>query len=213
MSRCAFFDLDGTLIDSVGGIANSVNMTRANYGFDPLPVEVISGFTGDGARKLLERSFADVSLPVTVDEAVSCMVDNYMANPLVSTGLYPGVHEGLRQLYLTGWNLAVVSNKPVAVGSKILAGLGIAEFLSANIGGGSGFPLKPSPDAFLYLAEKYRQAPSDCWILGDNHTDLESARRAGMKGVFAAYGFGQPKGCAFYSTVKSFAEFIRLIVP
>ena len=134
MRRIIMFDLDGTLIDSVGGIANSVNVTRRQFGFGPLPEEKIASFTGDGARKLLERSFADVSLPCPVEEAVKKMVANYAADPLHGTNLYPGVAEGLRQLAEAGFLLAVVSNKPQEVGEKILSGLGVSSLLCGNIG-------------------------------------------------------------------------------
>ena len=56
------FDLDGTLIDSICGIVNSVNVTRVQYGFEALPKELVTSFTGDGIAKLTERSFADVGL-------------------------------------------------------------------------------------------------------------------------------------------------------
>ena len=109
MSKQLFmFDLDGTLINSVGGIANSVNVTRQQYGFPPLPVPTITGFTGDGAVKLLERSFADVTLPVPVPEAVAAMVKNYENDPVRNTYLYDGVAETLRTMKERGALLAVV---------------------------------------------------------------------------------------------------------
>ena len=70
------FDLDGTLIDSVGGIVQSVNVTRKQYGFAPLPEDLIVSYTGDGIAKLTERSFADVGLPASLDEVKKKMEDN-----------------------------------------------------------------------------------------------------------------------------------------
>lgn len=97
--RMILFDLDGTLINSVEGIAHSVNVTRNQYGFPSRPVEEITALTGNGARDLLVRSFSDVTLPVPVEEALESMVKNYAADPLYHTELYPGVYEGLAALH------------------------------------------------------------------------------------------------------------------
>ena len=211
MKKIIMFDLDGTLINSVGGIANSVNVTRQQYGFAPLPEDVITSFTGDGAKKLLERSFADVTLPCSVDEAVKKMVANYAADPLCNTYLYPGVMTGLQELANAGFLLAVVSNKPQEVGEKILTGLGIMPLLCDNIGGGK-FPLKPAPDAFLYLLEKYGIAKENAIIAGDNHTDINSATAAGVKSIFCEYGFGILDNAVPTYSVKTFAELVQTAI-
>lgn len=211
MKKIIMFDLDGTLINSVGGIANSVNVTRQQYGFAPLPEDVITSFTGDGAKKLLERSCADVTLPCSIDEAVKVYVANYAADPLTNTFLYPGVMEGLQTLADNGFLLAVVSNKPQEVGEKILTGLGVMPLLSDNIGGGK-FPLKPAPDAFLYLLEKYNIAKENALIAGDNHTDINSAAAAGVSSIFCKYGFGVLDNAVPTWSANDFAELVQIAI-
>ena len=209
MKKIIMFDLDGTLINSVGGIANSVNVTRQQYGFAPLSEDVITSFTGDGAKKLLERSCADVVLPCPIEEAVKKMTENYAADPLHNTFLYPGVLEGLKELSKAGFLLAVVSNKPQVVGEKILTGLGVMPLLCDNIGGGH-FPLKPAPDAFLYLLEKYNIAKENALIAGDNHTDINAANAAGVSSIFCQYGFGFLDNAVPTFSVKTFAELVNV---
>jgi phosphoglycolate phosphatase len=211
MKKIIMFDLDGTLINSVGGIANSVNVTRQQYGFAPLPEDVITSFTGDGAKKLLERSFADVTLPCSVEEAVKRMVANYAADPLCNTFLYPGVMTGLQALADAGFLLAVVSNKPQEVGEKILSGLNVMPLLCDNIGGGK-FPLKPAPDAFLYLLEKYNITKENALIAGDNHTDINSATAAGVSSIFCEYGFGVLDNAVPTWSVKDFSELVQIAI-
>ena len=211
MKKLVMFDLDGTLIDSVGGIANSVNETRKKYGFAPLPEKVIESYTGDGARLLLERSFAGEELPCSVEEAVKTMVGIYAANPLVNTGLYPQVAEGLRKLKDAGYLLAVVSNKPGEVSDRILAGLGIRDLFCENIGGGA-FPLKPAPDALLYLMEKYGVAKENAWMAGDNHTDINAAQAAGIRSIFCRYGFGVLNDAVPGFSVDTFGKLTELIL-
>lgn len=211
MVKFAAFDLDGTLIDSLGGIANAVNLTRADYNLAPLPVETIAAWTGDGAKKLLERSLAGKPLPGGIDEAVTVMIRHYTAHPVCGTTLYADVYDGLETLYRAGWILAVVSNKPAAVGRLILRHFGLDRFIADQIGGGDGFPLKPAPEAFLHLLAKHRAVPAASFLAGDHHTDMDAAASAGMKGVFCRYGFGRKAHSNPAIEVDSFAELTAVI--
>ncbi len=203
----AAFDLDGTLADTILDIANSVNLTRRDYGLEPLAAELVVSYVGDGARKLLERAFADH--PINVDEGLEHMIRHYYEHPVVDTALYPGVAEGLAALKNAGWKLAVVTNKPGIVAREILRRLGVAGFLDEIIGGNDGYPLKPDPAVLLFLMGKYHAVPEKSWMLGDNHTDMNSAVNAGMNGAFAAWGFGSMGNAAAALKVDSFARFTR----
>ncbi len=209
-NACVVFDLDGTLADTVADIANSVNLTRREYGLDPLPLSQVVSYTGDGARKLLERSFADH--PIDLDEGVGRMVRHYYENPVVATKLYPGVREGLTALKNAGWKLAVVTNKPGLVARVILRHLDVESFLDDVIGGSDGFPLKPDPAPLFHLLEKYKADPARSWVLGDNHTDIHAAVNAGMKSAFAAWGFGFLDAAVCDVRVESFEHFTRLLL-
>ena len=209
MKKLLVFDLDGTLVDSAGGIAVSVNRTRADYGFAPLSTEKIASFTGDGAKKLIERSFSDVRLPVPLEEAVEKMTRHYADDPVADSFLYDGVAEGIRELHNTGWIVTVVSNKPVIVSEKILTHFRLMPYLAENIGGGSGFPLKPAPDALFFLMEKYKVPAENIYVTGDNHTDLNFAKAAGVKSIFCEYGFGEKADAEASCTVSSFSECVK----
>ena len=204
-NHCVIFDLDGTLADTIRDIAASVNRTRQDYGLPELPIDQIVSYTGDGARKLLERSFTDH--PIDWDEGLQKMIRHYYAHPAENTALYPGVAEGLAKLKAAGWKLAVVTNKPGIVAREILKALDIAKYLDDIIGGNDGFPLKPDPEAIFHLMKKYGAAPENAWILGDNHTDMNSAAMAGINGAYAAWGFGFPADTVFKIKVDSFEQF------
>lgn len=209
-NRCVAFDLDGTLADTINDLANSVNLTRTDYHLAPLPPRQVVSYTGDGARKLLERSFADHE--IDLDEGLERMVRHYYENPVIDTTLYPGVLDGLSALKNAGWKMAVVTNKPGSVARAILRELQAAPFLDDIIGGSDGFPLKPDPAAFLHLLEKHEAAPARSWILGDNHTDMDAARNAGMKSAYASWGFGFIGTSVCSVKVGSFAQFTRLLL-
>ena len=206
MNKLLIFDLDGTLIDSAGGIARSVNRTRQYFNFPLLDEKLITSFVGNGAKILLERATQDVTLPVPLDEAVKIMVGFYAEDPIYNTFCYPGVIDGLQQLENAGYTLCVVSNKPQTVSDKILDMLNISRFFAANIGGGRGFPLKPQPDAITYLLDKFDADRSKSFVIGDNYTDLAAAQNAGINAVFCRYGIGKKMEYAAVKEVDNFAE-------
>ena len=209
-THCAVFDLDGTLADTIRDIAASVNRTRLDYGLPEQPIDLIVSYTGDGALKLLERSFADH--PIDWDEGLQKMIRHYYDHPAENTSLYPGVAEGLAKLKAAGWKLAVVTNKPGIVAREILKALDIARYLDDIIGGNDGFPLKPDPTVMFHLMKKYGTEPENSWVLGDNHTDMNSAAKAGMNGAYAAWGFGFPADTVFKIKVDSFEQFTNCLL-
>ena len=209
-NHCAVFDLDGTLADTIRDIAASVNRTRKDYGLAEQPIDQIVSYTGDGARKLLERSFFDH--PIDWDEGLQKMIRHYYDHPAENSSLYPGVSEGLAALKQAGWKLAVVTNKPGIVARVILDILGISGYLDDIIGGNDGFPLKPNPAVMLHLMKKYDAAPADSWVLGDNHTDMNSASNAGMNGAYATWGYGFPADTVYKIKVDSFEQFTRYLL-
>ena len=166
-NHCVIFDLDGTLADTIRDIAASVNRTRLDYGLPEQPIDQIVSYTGDGARKLLERSFFDH--PIDWDEGLGKMIQHYYDHPAENTALYPGVAEGLAKLKAAGWKLAVVTNKPGIVAREILKALDIAKYLDDIIGGNDGFPLKPDPEAIFHLMKKYGAADRKSTRLNSSH--------------------------------------------
>ena len=81
------------------------------------------------------------------------------------------------------------------------------------IGGSSGFPLKPAPDALLHILERTGSSAAHSWVCGDNHTDLDAAKNAGMKSVFASYGFGTLGNSVYDRTIHSFSGLTELLLP
>lgn len=198
------FDLDGTLIDSRRDLAWSINAMRASFGLPELSEETVVSFIGNGARTLVERSLAGYR--VDVDEAFRRYRRCYAGHLAVFTRLYPGVDAGLKTLHDNGDKLAVGTNKSEDSTLEILERIGIRELFDGVCGGDAGVPLKPAPDSLL--AFKARFGSEECWMFGDNYTDLEAGRRAGFFRVFAGYGFGNAREEIPDLTVDSFAELV-----
>jgi len=205
--RCAIFDLDGTLIDSREDIAAAVNMMRGELGLEPLPLKTVVSYVGDGVKKLVERALKGESADLV--QAQALMKDCYRVNLIEKTTLYPGVFEGIERLKDASWSMAVISNKPTEFCRIILDHFRIELAFAHIIGGSSGFPLKPDPEALTYVLNDTDSDASSSWVVGDNHTDLDAGARAGMKRCYASYGFGDPKGLEYELKINSFMEFVE----
>ena len=103
----------------------------------------------------------------------------------VKTRLYPTVKAGLHILHEKGWNLALTSNKPSDKCEDLLKHLGIDLHFAMILGASENYPLKPNPESIHIAMKKTGSDKSETWIIGDNHTDLEAGRRAGIKRCYA----------------------------
>ena len=182
------FDLDGTLVDSSADLTTGINLMRAHYDLPPLERQTVTGYIGDGIRKLVERSLQGAE--VDVDEALALDKKFYAEHMLDETRLYPGVEAGLKKL--SGHALAVLSNKPGDPTRAILKHLGVDGLFFRMLGGGDLPNLKPAPDGIEALIEESGISKENTWMIGDHHTDLEVAHNAGVKSGFVTYGIGHP---------------------
>lgn len=198
-------DLDGTLLDTIGDIAAAVNHVRGRLDLPPLSNDTVRSHVGDGAWKLLERCLGCTrgDMPAILKEYSKFYSENLVGNTI----LYPGVENGLAALAAAGWALAVVSNKSHTHTLEILRHFRMDNFFTMVVGDGLGTPLKPHPEPLLRCLASVGAVPKSSWIVGDNHTDLEAGRRAGMLRCFATYGFGHVGAEDFNVSIDSFDEF------
>jgi len=200
------FDLDGTLIDSRGDLAAGIKHMREHYGLDPLPVETVCGYIGNGVRLLVEWSLQGVD--IDIDEAVQINKDYYYSHLTVYTELYDGVAEGLQQLVDAGHKAAILTNKPGDPSREIMKAFKLDHLFSSIVGGGDVPNLKPEPDGIFQCLETAGGDLSKVWMVGDHYTDLAVAENAGVKNALVEYGFGEARG---YKPTAQFASFPELV--
>ena len=205
------FDLDGTLVDSQRDLANGINYVRGMHGLDPLPLESITGIVGPGVRATLSRALSDAG-KIDLDEVVKHYRGFYRLHMHDETRLFPGVRPGLERLNASGYSLALFSNKLQHYCVEILRHFGIDGLFSRVVGDGDGVPLKPDPGALLEIISSLGGERRRAWMIGDNHTDLEAARRAGIRSVFVTYGYGETGGVTPDFTASSFEEVAGLFI-
>lgn len=207
MSRILICDLDGTLVDSRKDLTTGANLMRAEFGLPKLTVETITGYVGDGVRKLVERALKEID--ADIDEGIRLMKKYYGENMFTHTCLYPGVKEGIRKLHEMGWKLALISNKPTVPCQKILEHFNIDSYFFPVIGGDTELPVKPDPATLLYVLKTTNSIAEKSWMVGDSHNDLGAGKRAGVKRCYAAYGFSDPKNETFDIKVDTFMQLVQ----
>ncbi len=185
--RAVFFDLDGTLCDTVGDIRFHVNAMLASRGYPILSVEQTKRYIGNGARHLVERA-----LPPNAEDTQDCyeqFMESFSKSDGALISLYAGEREALERLKEEGMRLAVITNKPQAAVHGTLAKFFPDRFFDF-VGGDSGmFPIKPDPSLTRYAALSMRVSPAECVFVGDGETDVLTARNAGMRGIAALWGY------------------------
>ena len=193
MKKLIIFDLDGTVLNTIGGIGSACNEMLAYYGLPTWKLSDYEKFVGDGSRMLIKRALpaekaADESF---VDEARDVYLKYYRANLARETHPYEGMPELLAELQAKGFTLAVASNK-FDDGAKFLIPHFYPQIKWAAVEGQKpGGPLKPAPgiidDAIagsLPSADR-----SEILYIGDCEVDIQSAERANLDYVLCTWGF------------------------
>jgi phosphoglycolate phosphatase len=208
--KAIIFDLDGTLIDSVLDLANSVNHTLTTLGLLPHTTEEIKSFVGDGVQKLLKRSLGKTHMG-KVPEAFPIFMAHYGKHCMDNTFLYPKVAETIPYL-AEKYSLGILTNKSVTFSHKILTALGVHTYFKEVLGGDSFSTKKPDPEGIFYLADKWSIDPvNEMVMVGDHATDIEVGRRAGCTTVFIDGGIGETRGLTPDLTINSMAELPGLL--
>ncbi len=187
--RCLLFDLDGTLVDSVADLTTAANVVRGEHGLDALPESTVAAHVGDGARKLVERAFADLDA-LDVDAVLKRFRAVYLDHCTERTLPYPGVNAALEALRSVP--MAVVSNKPQPMCDRIVEALGLSDWIDVVVGARRGVAVKPDP-ALLELALAglgIDDRDASVWMVGDSANDVRSGRGIGATTVGVTYGIG-----------------------
>lgn len=184
------FDLDGTLLDTLEDIADSMNAVLARFGYPALPANDYRYHTGDGVRKLALRALrAAGGDEGRLDVAIEAMREEYSRRWADKTRPYQGVEDLLSGLRERGIGRAILSNKPDDFTKLVVEHFFGNECFAAVRGVRDGVPRKPDAAGALAIAHEMRIAPERFLYVGDTNTDMQTAVAAGMFPVGALWGF------------------------
>ncbi len=187
--KAVIFDLDGTLTDSLESIACSVNLVLKQMELPEITIEQCQAFVGNGARFLIKQVMDWVGTPERFEEAMERYTIAFHENCTYLVRPYEGIPEVLDALRKQGVKTAVLSNKPDRQTRVVVSEILGDERFDYVIGQTDGIKRKPEPDGVWYLLDQMNLKKEDCLYVGDSEVDVETARRAGVKGLFMTYGF------------------------
>lgn len=204
----AIFDLDGTLVHSAPDIAAVLNRALARRGLPPFPLPEVQGMIGDGARALLDKAFTRRGTGWDAAD-LQPFLDDLEANGAQLTRPYEGVPEALDALAAAGWRLAICTNKPEAPARALLGALGLLPRFAVVLGGDSLPVRKPDPGHVRGVLAAAGATAGEAVMIGDHANDVLAARGAGVRSIFAAWGYGADPGAE--ASAVSPSELPRLL--
>lgn len=186
--QTVLFDLDGTLLDTLGDLRSAVNFALEKHGFAPRTLPEIRSFVGNGVKKLVERALPQGTAPAIVEACLADFTAEYDAHMNVLTKPYDGLVDLLRALKAQGVKTAVVSNKYDSA-AKALVQAHFGDLIDFTIGTLENVPTKPAPDtARMAMAALEADAARTAYV-GDSGVDCKTAAAAGLPFFGVCWGF------------------------
>ena len=184
------FDLDGTLLDTLNDLYQSVNYAMNECGFPLHTLEDVRCFVGNGVRMLMIRAIPDGDKNPRFEEAFDIFRKHYLQHSLDTTRPYPGIEEMLSQLKKRGKHLAVVSNK-LDVATKELISHFFGNLIDVAIGENesAGVRKKPAPDTVDEALRQLGVGKEGAVYVGDSDVDLQTAVNSKLPCISVLWGF------------------------
>ncbi len=187
MIDTVIFDLDGTLLNTLDDLADSVNAALQANNLPLRSIEEVRAFVGNGVYNLMVRAVGDEQHPC-FQQAFSDFKEHYASHCLDKTAPYKGIMPLLEVLSIQGYKLAVVSNKfdPAVkkLNEQFFTGL-----IPVAIGEREGVHKKPAPDSVFAAMEELGSKAESCIYIGDSDVDILTARNAGIPCISVTWGF------------------------
>ena len=184
--NAVLFDLDGTLLDTLGDLRLGVNLVLERHGYPERTLEEIRCFVGNGARQLMRLALPEGTAAEELEAILKEYLDWYAVNFCVKAAPYAGVKAVVEELAQKGVKVAIVSNKPDATTKKLgeMFFPGLPAF-----GQRDDTPKKPAPEMVWKAMETLGVTAEEAVYVGDSEVDVATARNAGLPLVAVSWGF------------------------
>lgn len=188
--EAVIFDLDGTLLNSLEGIADAMNTLLERLGYSTHPLETYKYFVGDGITEMVRRALPEVARENSdINKLVTDYREIYHTTWPKKSPPYEGIPELLEALSQKNIKLAVLSNKSDDFTNRMVSELLADWKFEVVMGAQLGIPEKPDPYGALKIAEIIGIAPTNITFMGDSGVDMKTAARANMYPVGVLWGF------------------------
>jgi len=188
--EAVIFDLDGTLLNTLHDLGDSMNRILESHGWPAHPPSAYKLFVGNGAHKLIERAVpSEVRTPELLEQCYREFIQDYRQNWAVKTAPYEGITALIDELYSQGITMSVLSNKIHDFTVRCVEQFLPAEKFRLIFGERPGIPRKPDPAGALEIAEKTGILPERTVYVGDTAIDMKTGTSAGMFTTGVLWGF------------------------
>ena len=184
------FDLDGTLLDTLGDLAASVNYALRTHDMPEHSIDDVRRFVGNGVRKLMQRAVPDGESNPDFEATFATFRQHYLAHSLDTTRPYDGIPGTLEALKARGCRLAVVSNKMMAATQELCRHF-FPDTIEVAIGEheAEGIRRKPAPDTVFAALRQLGVGKEGAVYVGDSDVDIQTAANAGLPCISVLWGF------------------------
>lgn len=207
------FDFDGTLVNTLEDLTNSVNYTLKSYGFESKSAEEIRSYLGDGADTLIKRALPQGIDDATTAKALDTYMTHYLEHCMDNIAIYPDIEETIKKLRYEGILVGIASNKPEVSLKKLCNKYFSADF-DCIIGQSRGIAKKPEPDMVNKIMRYFSIKPEKIVYVGDSEHDVLTAKNCGIDFIGVEWGYRGREAlekCGADTIIKTPLELITLV--
>lgn len=188
MKNTVIFDLDGTLLNTLDDLTDSVNFALGEMGYPLHTADEVRMMVGNSVIYLIEQALPDGTDKEIFDKTLALFESHYQTNMRNKTAPYDGVMQMLDKLSTEGYKLAVVSNKPDVFTQELVGEL-FGKYIPLAIGRSETIARKPAPDMLELAIKQLGSDPDSTVYVGDSEVDVETSINAGVDCVGCLWGF------------------------
>lgn len=216
--KAVVIDLDGTLLDTAGDLADAAEAMLRELHLPPVPLDEIKTYIGNGVSRLVKRCLTrdmhGEPEPALFELALASFEKHYGAHVCRRSRPYPGVVEGLQAMRAAGYRLACITNKAARFTHPLLEATGLIDYFELILSGDTLPKKKPDPMPLLHACRVFAIEPADLLLIGDSLNDTQAARAAGCHVFCVPYGYNRGRPVAELdvdAVVPSLADAARMI--
>lgn len=188
MKNTVIFDLDGTLIDTLFDLTDSVNYVLTENKMPKRTYDEIRSFVGNGIYRTIELAVPLNTPKELTDKCYKEMVEYYKTHSLIKTKPYEGVQELIKVLHDKKINTAVATNKTEPAAKDIVK-MFFGENIDFVVGDDKKTPLKPNPDNIIKIFNHFNIKPEEVIYIGDSEVDVLTAKNSNLDMIAVLWGF------------------------
>lgn len=192
MKKAIIFDLDGTLLNTLGDLRNAANESLRLRGLPLRSLDEVQSFIGNGVRNLIRRCLPEGASELEIDDALADFKQYYGSHLCDSTVPYDGIPELLCALREHGLKIGVLSNKLDSATQKLIQYY-FPNQVDAIFGEHDDIPRKPDPTSCRIMMKQLQVQPEDVLYVGDSGVDMQTANNAGLTAIGVTWGFRSRK--------------------